>query len=146
MSTRYSADFSFSSRKSDSVDSQKPALFARNGDTDTVLGDFIVRKMIGKGSFGKVYLIERFDTPSEVFAMKSIEKTRIIEEGLIQSASLESEILKETSHPFLINMEYVFQTDNKIMFVMPFAIGGELNELRRRRECFTEDEARIYSA
>lgn len=102
--------------------------------------------MIGKGSYGKVYLIERFDNPCEVFAMKSIEKTRIIEEGLMQSASLENEILKETSHPFLINMEYVFQTDNKIMFVMPFAIGGELNELRRRRECLTEDETRFYTA
>lgn len=43
-------------------------------------------------------------------------------------------------------MEYVFQTDNKIMFVMPFAAGGELNELRRRKERLTEDEARFYTA
>lgn len=77
------ADYSFSSRHSDCVDSNKPSLFAKKGDTETVLGDFIVRKLIGKGSFGKVYLIERIGNPSEVFAMKSIEKTRIIEEGLI---------------------------------------------------------------
>jgi len=42
--------------------------------------------------------------------------------------------------------EYVFQTDNKIMFVMPFAIGGELFELRKRKRRFSEEEARFYAA
>ena len=49
---------------------------------------------------------------------------------------LENKILQEGNHPFLMGTEYVFQTDNKIMFVMPFAIGGELFELRKGREGF----------
>lgn len=102
--------------------------------------------MIGRGSYGKVYLIERHDNPNEVYAMKTIKKTRIIEEGLMEATALENEILMETSHPFLMGMHYVFQSDNKIMFVMPFAIGGELCELLRRRKRFDEEEAKIYVA
>jgi len=41
---------------------------------------------------------------------------------------------------------YLFQTDNKLMFVMPFAMGGELFELKKRKRRFTEEEARFYAS
>lgn len=36
------------------------------------LEDFLIRKVIGKGAFGKVYLVENKKDSSQNFAMKSI--------------------------------------------------------------------------
>jgi serine/threonine protein kinase len=102
--------------------------------------------LIGRGTYGKVYLIESIHTKGEVFAMKAVKKKAIIDEDMLESAMLENKILQEGNHPFLMGTEYVFQTDNKIMFVMPFAIGGELFELRKRKRRFSEEEARFYAA
>lgn len=107
VSTAYSSEASFSSDFPE-LDYHKPSLFARNGDKRTVLADFNIKKLIGRGSYGKVFLIERHSNPNEVYAMKCIKKTKIIEEDLMESTSLENEILQETSHPFLMGMEYVF--------------------------------------
>jgi len=58
-----------------------------------VLADFHIKRMIGQGSFGKVYLIERKAKPGDVYAMKVIQKTTIIEEDMLESAQLESQIM-----------------------------------------------------
>lgn len=146
MSTEYSIDGSVNSEKRVMIDCKKPSLFARQGDKNTVLDDFNILRMIGQGSFGKVYLIERKSTPGDIFAMKVIQKTKIIEEDMLESAKLENEILQEGDHPFLMETRYVFQTDNKLMFVMPFAVGGELFELKKRKRRFTEEEAKFYAS
>jgi len=36
------------------------------------LEDFLIKKVIGKGAFGKVYLVENKKDPNQIFAMKSI--------------------------------------------------------------------------
>lgn len=42
--------------------------------------------------------------------------------------------MQKADHPFLVGMEYVFQTDQKIFFVMKFVRGGELfMHLRKTR-------------
>jgi len=47
---------------------------------------------------------------------------------------LEKDILQKADHPFLVGMEFVFQTDLKIFFVMKFVRGGELfMHLRKSR-------------
>jgi serine/threonine protein kinase len=42
------------------------------------LSDFVIRKVIGRGSFGKVFLVEKKGS-KEVYAMKSLRKDVIIE-------------------------------------------------------------------
>ena len=56
------------------------------------LNDFLIRSVIGKGSFGKVFLVEKKDT-GKVFAMKSLRKDVILEYDQIESTLLEKEIL-----------------------------------------------------
>lgn len=59
------------------------------------------------GSFGKVYLVENKNT-SEVFAMKSIRKDKIIEFEYLESTLLEKHIALESEHPFIVKMQYLF--------------------------------------
>ena len=52
--------------------------FAKKGDMDAQLSDFEIKKVIGRGSFGKVFLVQKRGS-SEIYAMKSLRKDVIIE-------------------------------------------------------------------
>lgn len=54
------------------------ATFAKKGDTQITLQDFQIKKVIGRGSFGKVFLVQKAGT-KEVYAMKSLRKDVILE-------------------------------------------------------------------
>jgi serine/threonine protein kinase len=49
-------------------------------------------------------------------------------------------------HPFLVNLEYAFQTKEKVFLVMKFYRGGEMFSLIRKQKRFTEDRTRFYAA
>jgi serum/glucocorticoid-regulated kinase 2 len=53
-------------------------LYARKGDKQVGLSDFVIKKVIGRGSFGKVFLVEKKGS-KEVYAMKSLRKDVIID-------------------------------------------------------------------
>lgn len=67
-------------------------LYAKKGDHKVTLQDFVIRKVIGRGSFGKVFLVEKKDT-KEVYAMKSLRKDVILDYDQVESTKLEKEIL-----------------------------------------------------
>jgi len=118
--------------------------YAKKGDMDVSLADFTINKVIGRGSFGKVFLVQKKNS-GEVFAMKSLRKDVIIEYDQVESTKLEKDILLKADHPFLVGMSYVFQTDQKIFFVMRFVRGGELFSHLRQCTRFPEERARFYT-
>ena len=67
-------------------------LYAKKGDSKVALQDFIIKKVIGRGSFGKVFLVEKKDS-KEVYAMKSLRKDVILDYDQVESTKLEKEIL-----------------------------------------------------
>jgi len=89
------------------------------------LTDFELKTQLGRGTFGKVYLAE-FKQTKELFAIKVIRKDILIEYDQIESTELEKDILFAADHPFLVGMDYLFQTETRLYFVMPFVKGGEL--------------------
>ena len=107
--------------------------------------DFKILKVIGRGSFGKVCLVE-YKPTKEVFAMKSLKKDLLIEEDQIESTILEKEILQNIDHPFLCRLIFCFQTEDRIFFVMPFLSGGELFQHIKKFKRFSEEMARFYGA
>jgi serum/glucocorticoid-regulated kinase 2 len=52
--------------------------FAKNGDDSAQLNDFQIIKVIGRGSFGKVFLVQKKDD-KKVYAMKSLRKDVILD-------------------------------------------------------------------
>ncbi len=71
------------------------------------LKDFEVLKMLGRGSFGKVYLC-KLKGKDKLYAMKTIRKDLIIDTEQIDCIKLEKEILFNINHPFIVSMEFVF--------------------------------------
>jgi serine/threonine protein kinase len=55
-----------------------------------------------------------------MYAIKSIRKDMLIESHQIEGAKLEKSIMLTINHPFLAGMEYVFQNELRIYFVMDF--------------------------
>lgn len=81
--------------------------------------------MIGKGTFGKVFLVQNKHT-NKLYAMKCIRKDIIIDNEQFDNIKLERDILFNIEHPFIVGMEYVFQNEYRIYFLMNFIKGGEL--------------------
>jgi len=109
------------------------------------LEDFIILKVIGRGSFGKVYMVRKRSN-DQVYAMKCLHKDLIIRTKQVDNTKAERDIMKKISHPFIVKLHYAFQTPEKLYFVTDFLNGGELfyhicNETR-----FPEDRARFYAA
>ena len=109
------------------------------------LEDFKILKVIGRGSFGKVCLVEYLPT-HEIYAMKSLKKDILIEEDQIESTILEKEILQSIDHPLLCRLIFCFQTEDRIFFVMPFLSGGELFQHLRKFKTFSEEMVKFYGA
>lgn len=109
------------------------------------LEDFKILKVIGRGSFGKVCLVEYLPT-KEIYAMKSLKKDILIEQDQIDNTLLEKEILQTIDHPLLCGLVFCFQTPERIYFVMPFLNGGELFQHLRKFRTFDEEKVRFYGA
>eukprot|EP00357_Protocruzia_adherens_P036348 CAMPEP_0115025558 /NCGR_PEP_ID=MMETSP0216-20121206/34092_1 /TAXON_ID=223996 /ORGANISM="Protocruzia adherens, Strain Boccale" /LENGTH=457 /DNA_ID=CAMNT_0002400205 /DNA_START=786 /DNA_END=2159 /DNA_ORIENTATION=+ len=107
--------------------------------------DFEIIKVIGRGSFGKVMLVEKKDN-SKAYAMKTLRKDRLIEKDQVEHTRTEKHILESVRHPFLVGLEFAFQTPEKICFVMEYMIGGELFYHLQKARKFSEDRARFYGA
>ena len=109
------------------------------------LNDFNIEKVLGKGSFGKVFLVTKRDT-GQVYAMKSLRKDMIEQRNQKIHTKTEREILGEVNSPFIVQLRFAFQTPDKLYMVMDFINGGELFFHLRRCTKFTEDRTQFYAA
>ncbi len=109
------------------------------------LDDFKTIKVIGRGSYGKVCLVE-FKQTKELFAMKSLKKNVLLDEDQVESTLLEKNILQSLSYPFLVGMVFCFQTEERVYFVLPFIQGGELFQHLRQFKYFPEKYVQFYAA
>ena len=109
------------------------------------LDDFDLIKVLGKGSYGKVMLV-RHKTDGGVFAMKMLRKENIVKRNQVQHTKTERRVLESVSHPFLVSLQYAFQTPKKLYMVMEFCPGGELFFHLSRAGRFSEARAQFYSA
>ena len=101
--------------------------------------------VLGRGAFGKVYLGE-LKTTGEIYAVKSIRKDILIEMDQTENTVVEKEILFECEHPNLVGMEFMFHSEFRIHFVMPFVRGGELYKIYQSKKRFNEKVVRFYAS
>ena len=121
-------------------------IFSRDKNIEVVcLEDFKVMKVLGRGSFGKVCLVQ-YKPTKEYYAMKSLKKDVLLDQDQVESTILEKKILQTLDHPFLVGLVFCFQTEERIYFVMPFVRGGELFKHLRQEKFFKEDKVRFYAA
>lgn len=114
-------------------------------DSNVKFEDFNIISVVGRGSFGKVCLVEYKHT-GELYAMKSIKKDILIESEQIQNTLLEKKILQTIKHPFLCSLAFCFQTEDRVYFIMNFLRGGELFQHLKNSKVFEEKRVKFYAA
>merc|ERR1712154_318577 len=87
--------------------------------------DFEFLKVIGRGSFGKVMQVKKKDD-GQIYAMKVLRKEAIIARKQVDHTRAEKAILQKIEHPFIVKLNYAFQTEEKLYMVLDFVNGGEL--------------------
>jgi len=131
------------------TDAIKESLGAKESVSGTTkkmaVTDFDLLHVIGKGSFGKVLHVRKKDT-GKIYAMKVLNKKNILENNELEHTKTEKEILQKLIHPFLVNLNYSFQTPDKLYFIMDYINGGELFFHLQKEHKFTPERVRYYCA
>lgn len=70
--------------------------------------DFKIIKVIGKGSFGKVFLVKKKDCGDQVYAMKVLNKAMVAKRNLIIKTQAEREIMGLIESPFIVTLYFAF--------------------------------------
>lgn len=82
-------------------------LVKQKGDGTASFEDFKFLMVIGRGTFGKVFLAEHKKS-QKLYAIKSIRKDVLIQYDQVDNTILEKDIMFECDHPFLVGMEFLF--------------------------------------
>ncbi|CAB3407811.1 unnamed protein product [Caenorhabditis bovis] len=108
---------------------------------------FELLKVLGQGSFGKVFLVRkvRGRDAGHVYAMKVLKKATLKVRDR-QRTKLERNILAHISHPFIVKLHYAFQTEGKLYLILDFLRGGDLFTRLSKEVMFTEDDVKFYLA
>ncbi|XP_015919815.1 serine/threonine-protein kinase 32C [Parasteatoda tepidariorum] len=115
-----------------------------SGAKPVTLDDFQILRAIGKGSFGKVCIVQKKDT-MKMYAMKYMNKSCCIEKDAFKNVLKEIEILIELEHPFLVNLWFTFQDEEDMFMVTDLLLGGDLRyHLQQSSSNFDQDRVTLY--
>lgn len=93
---------------------------------ETTFGDYILGQTIGEGEFGKVKLGWKKDGSVQV-AIKLLRRESLGNNpSRLPKIYREISILKELSHPNIVRLHEMAETDRHIGIVLEYASGGEL--------------------
>ncbi|XP_068204499.1 serine/threonine-protein kinase greatwall [Palaemon carinicauda] len=103
-------------------------------------------KPISRGAFGKVFLGCKKDNPSQLYAIKVVKKSDIVNKNMVEQIITERDALARTKSPFCVQLFYSLQTVCNVYLVMEYLIGGDLKSLLTMYGYFDESMATFYAA
>ncbi|KAG7454595.1 hypothetical protein MATL_G00261470 [Megalops atlanticus] len=110
------------------------------------IDNFILHKMLGKGSFGKVFLAELKGT-GQFFAVKALKKDVVLMDDDVECTMVERRVLSLAwEHPFLTHLYCTFQTKENLFFVMEYLNGGDLMFHIQNCHKFDTQRSTFYAA
>lgn len=89
------------------------------------LGEYLLGRTIGEGTFGKVKLGTHLLTGERV-AVKILERERIREPADVERVAREIHILGLIRHPHIIKLHEIIETPEQLFLIMEYCNGGEL--------------------
>jgi serine/threonine protein kinase len=90
-----------------------------------VVGQYVLQRAVGEGTFGKVKLAVHIPTGEKV-AIKILEKSKIKDPSDVKRVQREIKILKRAKHNNIVQLFEVLDTQNSIYLIMEWAECGEL--------------------
>ena len=129
------------------IESTKYNTKSNSTDNKSILNRnmFEFNYIIGKGGFGKVWRV-RYKKTNEIFALKEMNKKKIIDKKCEKSINNERIFLSKLNHPFLVNMHFAFQDNDNLYLVIDILNGGDLRYHCSRYKQFSEEQTRFFIA
>lgn len=98
--------------------------------------DFIYYSVIGRGSYGKVVHAKKKSTGVH-YAVKILSKKHLLvtfgDNKDYSNVDIEVRALAAISHPFIVGMDYAYQTSRFGMIAMELAPGDQISDMT---ECY----------
>ncbi|KAL6258020.1 hypothetical protein P5V15_011615 [Pogonomyrmex californicus] len=108
---------------------------------------FQILRAIGKGSFGKVCIVQKRDSTGNMYAMKYVHKNECAERGALKNVAREVEILSKLEHPCLVNLWFSFQDEEDLFMVSDLLLGGDLRyHIQQEQVAFGEESVVLFVA
>ena len=107
------------------------------------VNDFQKIKLLGKGSFGQVYLV-RLKNNNKIYAMKILDKFVVRESHQEEHTKIERDLLSRTNCCFIVNIKFAFQDLEKLYLITEFMQGGELFFHLHKEKRFSNEKAKFY--
>lgn len=125
---------------------KKESNFLRFIRTRETVSNFSTLKIIGKGAFGEVRLVQR-KTDAKIYALKSLIKSEMFKKDQLAHVRAERDILADSKdNPWLVKLHASFQDTAYLYLLMEFLPGGDLMTMLIKYEIFSEDITRFYMA
>jgi len=127
---------------------RKESDFLRLKRTRLGADDFETIKVIGKGAFGEVRLVQKIDS-GKIYAMKTLIKSEMVKRDQLAHVKAERDILaeaRETEIPWVVQLYFSFQDPIYLYLIMEFCPGGDLMTMLIKYDTFSEDVTRFYMA
>ncbi|KAK3017221.1 hypothetical protein RJ639_007139 [Escallonia herrerae] len=105
------------------------------------LGKYELGRTLGEGNFGKVKYARNVES-GHPFAVKILEKTRIVDLKITDQIKREIATLKLLKHPNVVRLYEVIASKTKIYMVLEYVNGGELFDRIASRGKLSEAEGR----
>ena len=111
------------------------------------LEDFKCLRLIGVGSYGKIYVASKKNS-KKLYAVKILNKKDVYNQIEKRNIRTERTVLAKLNHPFIMKLKYAFQNKKNLYLITLFMQGGELNHhiYKEKNNYFSEEKARFYAA
>jgi len=92
---------------------------------------------IGVGGFGKVYKV-RHKVSKNVFAIKVINKKKILEHDLVEQIKLEVKIMYKLDHDHILRLYNHYEDDDNFYLILQFCGKGQIYSMLKKEGRFNE--------
>ncbi|CAG4965015.1 unnamed protein product [Colias eurytheme] len=108
--------------------------------------DFTIIKPISRGAFGKVFLAQKKHNPEQLYAIKVMKKSDMINKNMVTQVVTERNALALSRSPFCVHLFYSLQSVSSVYLVMEYMVGGDMKSLLNVYGFLEEPMAIFYVA
>ncbi|KAJ7051207.1 kinase-like protein [Mycena amicta] len=108
------------------------------------LNSFDMGRPLGKGKFGRVYMVRTKAPPRYILALKTLYKSELVQNKVEKQTRREIEIQQNLRHPNIIRLFGYFHDEKRIFLMIEFAGKGELYKHLSKLGSFSEKRSARY--
>ena len=128
---------------SESKEKHSQSLNESSKKKEILIGDYILKHTIGKGTFSRVKLGINKNTGEKV-AIKILDKRKIVEKSDLERILREMKMLSELDNEHIIKVFQIYENENHYLIIMEYCEGGELFNYIVEKQRLSENESAYF--